>query len=346
MIDNMYNNPDVINEEYLKFQAKESERKALRGRSISTGLLCIICLSVFSVAAVILSSIITGALDGTPMLTDDKLSLIPDMLLNALVSLIGMGVVGVIFCKATKTDLNDIFPSERMSFKKFAAVVAVGLTVSLSANYIAQIFLIDLSIFGLETMYEDMLTGSTSFIEHIAYILAVSVVPAVAEELVYRGCVMGRLRKYGDGFALIVSAILFGMMHGNLLQAPFAFVVGIALGWAVIYTNSIFPAMIIHGLNNLLSVIADIAYENLEAAGFETFYVDFVYMGLYAFLFIAAILAIYKFSKNDKNFLMLKPYEGLLTFKERIKTFFTSATVIIFLAITLLECLVTLKVID
>ena len=276
MIENVYGFPPVNEEEYLAAQRKQKEKRALRGKCISTGLLCLISLFAFTFLALILSEVISTVFDGTPMLYSDRLSLIPDMVLNSLVSLIGFGVVAVIFCKATKTDLSEILPSEKISFKKLVGVVAIGFTVCISANYIAQLFSIDLSIFGLETMYSDMKTGSTSFLEHIIYIISVSIVPAVTEELVYRGCVMGRLRKFGDGFALVTSALLFGMMHGNFTQAPFAFVVGLATGWAVIYTNSIFPAMIIHGLNNLMSVIADILYENLEIAGIETFYVDFV----------------------------------------------------------------------
>ncbi len=346
MIENVYQIPSVNEEEYLAQQRKQQEKRALRGRCISTGLLCLISLFVFTFLALILSEIINSVFEGTPMLYSDKLSLIPDMMLNSLVSLIGFGVVAIIFCKATKTDLSEILPSEKISFKKLAGVVAIGFVVCISANYIAQLLSIDLSIFGLETMYNDTKTGSTSFLEHIVYIVSVSIVPAVTEELVYRGCVMGRLRKFGDGFALVTSALLFGMMHGNLMQAPFAFVVGLAAGWSVIYTNSIFPAMIIHCLNNFMSVIADILYENFEIAGIETFYIDFVYMAIYTAVFALAIFAAYKLSKNDKNFCKLKKYDGELTFKERIRTFFTSATIIIFLAITLMECLVTLKVIE
>lgn len=346
MTENMYNVPVISEEELIRIEEKKREKRALRGRCMSSGLLCIICLAVFSVLAIILSAIMSSAYSGTPMVESDKLSLIPDMLLNALVSLLGFGVVGLIFAKATKTNLNEILPGEKISFKKLAGVVAIGFTVCITANYIATLFNIDLSIFGLETMYMDMETGSTSIIEHITYILAVSAVPAVTEELVYRGLIMGRLRKFGDGFALFTSALLFGMMHGNLTQAPFAFVVGLATGWAVIYTNSIFPAMIIHGLNNFMSVIADISYENLELAGLDTTVVDFVYMGIYVAVIVLAILAVYKLAKNDKNFCTFKKYEGQLDFKERIKTFFTSATVIIFIVITLLECLMTLQVIE
>lgn len=346
MIENNYGFPPVNEDEYIKAQRKLNEKKALRGRCISTGLLCIICMFTFTILAVALSSFMAEALEGTPMLYSEKLSLIPDMILNAIVSLVGFGVVAVIFCLATKTDFGEILPGEKMSFKKLCAVVAIGFTVCISANYIAQLFAIDLSIFGLETMYDAGLTGSTSILEHIVYIISVSFVPAVTEELVYRGCVMGRLRKFGDGFALVTSALLFGIMHGNFTQAPFAFIVGLATGWAVIYTNSIFPAMIIHGLNNFMSVIADILYENFELAGIDTVYVDFAYMAMYVAVFALAIFAVYKLSKTDKNFGKLKAYEGELSFKERIQTFFTSATIIIFIAIMLLECILTLKVIE
>lgn len=346
MIENNFSFSPEIDEEYLKAQKKQNEKRALRGRCVSTGLLCLICLFAFSVLALFLSEVISTAFEDTQMLLNEKFSLIPDMFLNALVSLIGFGIVALIFCKVTKTDLHEILPSKKMSFKKLTGVVAIGFVVCISANYIASLFSIDLSIFGLETMYADMDTGSTSLLEHITYILAVSAVPAVTEELVYRGCVMGRLRKYGDGFALITSALLFGMMHGNFTQVPFAFVVGLATGWAVIYTGSIFPAMLIHGLNNFAAVIADIAYENFTIAGIDTIYVDFVYMALYVTVFILALVAVYKFAKNDKSFAGLTPYEGELTFKERIRTFFTTVPVIIFLVMTLLECVMTLKVID
>lgn len=342
---NFYLTEEQIKEKLLK-EKKLEEKRALRKRSISTGLLCLICLFTFTFLALIFLSVFEYALTGTPLKNNPKFSLIPDMMLNSIVSLIGFGVVGVIFAKITKTDFNKIFPHKNFSFKKLVGVVAIGFTVCITANYIAQLFSIDLRIFGLETTYDLSSTGSTSLLEHIVYIISVSFVPAVTEELVYRGCVMGRLRKYGDGFALITSAFLFGIMHGNLTQAPFAFIVGLAVGWAVLYTGSIIPAMIIHGLNNFMSVIADICYENFEIMSFDTVYVDLFFMIFYVAMFLLALAAVYKLSKSDKNFAKLEPYKGVLTFKERIKTFFTTFTIIIFTVITLLECLMMLQFIE
>lgn len=74
-----------------------------------------------------------------------------------------------------------------------------------------------------------------------------------------RGVVMQPLRKYGDWFAILTSAFVFALMHGNLVQAPFAFIAGIGLGYAVIASGSLWTGILIHLLNNSISVIQTIA---------------------------------------------------------------------------------------
>lgn len=65
-----------------------------------------------------------------------------------------------------------------------------------------------------------------------------------------RGTVMQPLRKYGDGFAIVVSSIVFAIIHGNLVQAPFALIAGLAIGYAVCLTNSLWTGVLIHFANN------------------------------------------------------------------------------------------------
>lgn len=84
----------------------------------------------------------------------------------------------------------------------------------------------------------------------VLYYLSVSAVPALVEEFALRGVVMNSLRRFGDGFAVFVSAALFGLMHGNLVQAPFAFVAGLALGYADIAAGSLWPSILAHLINN------------------------------------------------------------------------------------------------
>ncbi|MGM9550453.1 MAG: lysostaphin resistance A-like protein [Faecousia sp.] len=77
----------------------------------------------------------------------------------------------------------------------------------------------------------------------------------VAEELMFRGFVLRTLRPYGKRFAVFGSAFLFGLFHGNLLQTPYAFLMGLVLGYVTV-EYSIGWAVVIHMFNNL--VLADL----------------------------------------------------------------------------------------
>lgn len=96
-------------------------------------------------------------------------------------------------------------------------------------------------------------TGMGSF---LLALLCIGVLPALLEEFAFRGVILGLLRtKLSDGTAIIISAALFGMIHGNLQQMPFAFIVGLALGYSVVSNGSMLPAILIHAVNNALTVV-------------------------------------------------------------------------------------------
>jgi membrane protease YdiL (CAAX protease family) len=63
------------------------------------------------------------------------------------------------------------------------------------------------------------------------------------------------LRKYGDKFAIIASAVLFACMHGNMVQIPYTVVGGMLLGYLAVATGSLWPSVILHFVNNLYSVV-------------------------------------------------------------------------------------------
>jgi membrane protease YdiL (CAAX protease family) len=84
--------------------------------------------------------------------------------------------------------------------------------------------------------------------------LTMAVVPAITEELLMRGMIMQPLRRFGNGFALVCSSILFALLHQNMTQAPMAFFAGLALGWASIKTGALWAPILIHFWNNAVSV--------------------------------------------------------------------------------------------
>ena len=64
-------------------------------------------------------------------------------------------------------------------------------------------------------------------------IISIVVMAPLVEELLFRGAIQGYLmRKWNMPYlGIVISSLIFGVVHGNPAQIPFAFVVGMALGW-------------------------------------------------------------------------------------------------------------------
>ena len=79
--------------------------------------------------------------------------------------------------------------------------------------------------------------------QHPLGVVAITIMAPVVEELLFRGAIQGHLlRKWKKPlWAIVVSSLIFGIVHGNWVQAPFAFVVGLALGWIYYHTGSLLP---------------------------------------------------------------------------------------------------------
>lgn len=101
-------------------------------------------------------------------------------------------------------------------------------------------------IHGLEALSVDP--------DNLSMFLYAGILAPVAEEILFRGLILRSLMPFGKRFAIFCSAFTFGLFHGNLVQAPFAFLVGLVLGYAAVEHNVLW-AMLLHMINNL--VIAD-----------------------------------------------------------------------------------------
>lgn len=109
-------------------------------------------------------------------------------------------------------------------------------------------------IANLPNVIEDMILGMAT---NIWGILSVAVIGPVVEELVFREGVCGYLIRNGSSpwRAIWISAILFGIIHFNPAQIPFAILMGVILGVIYVKTGNIVVTSIIHILNNSFAVV-------------------------------------------------------------------------------------------
>lgn len=106
--------------------------------------------------------------------------------------------------------------------------------------------------------------------EPFALLVTVAVIPAICEEIFFRGYIQSSYMKNGKkGYgvlAVIISSLLFCLAHFSLYKAPATFIVGLAFGYIAYKTGSVLLPVIFHFLNNANAIIAFFTLENQTPA--------------------------------------------------------------------------------
>lgn len=165
---------------------------------------------------------------------------------------------------------------------------------------------------------------SNSFSNLVIYFISLCIFAPMIEEFLLRGCVLKILKPFGNWFAIVVPAIFFALLHGNIGQAFGAFFIGIILGFVAVKTNSIFPCMILHSLNNFFPFFS---YVLLNIKGYNVIK-TIILLGYLCIVFYGVYLI---FRKSNK-FKLDKNNTTLLSNKQIYKIFFTNIGVLIYIA--------------
>ena len=100
-------------------------------------------------------------------------------------------------------------------------------------------------------------------------VFAAVIAAPVTEELIFRGLFLhGFLRRYSARKAIVASALLFALAHGNPWQFPVALCMGLLLGWCRMRTGSLIPGMVGHVANNALATGLSLA--TVEIPGYTS----------------------------------------------------------------------------
>ena len=219
---------------------------------------------------------------------------------------------------------EPVMLNKPVSKTSFLLAVVAGVGFCMLASLVTSYFTIIIGLFGIElTSPEIAMPKGTLGI--VTTFLRVVVLAAVAEEVCMRGYVMGHLRKYGDKFAIIVSATVFAVIHGNLVQSPFALIAGFVIGYFTIKTGSVWTGIAIHAINNFISMA--VSY------GFDYFGEEIVSIAYSVFLYSSVILAVFAIKAFSKRTTHMPLQEDTLKISdgEKVKAFFLNPAMIILL---------------
>lgn len=191
-------------------------------------------------------------------------------------SLVGLVVVMIFLGRSMRRET----PGERMGVRQFL-IALVGIEgiqlLSMLVSTPLESFVESLG-YSLEQAAE----ASTSASVTLSMLLYSVVIAPMVEELVFRGAVLRTLERWGRGFALVTSAVLFGLMHGNLTQLPVAIACGLLFGY-IAQRFSLRASILTHAANNAF----------VEALGLMPEEWDAVWMAYSLLLILSAAYVLY-----------------------------------------------------
>lgn len=136
--------------------------------------------------------------------------------------------------------------------------------------------------------FMDAYTSAAGMSDTVSLFLYTVLIAPFCEELVYRGFVLRALAPYGKIFGMVVASLLFGLMHGNIIQLPSALLCGFLFGYVAL-EYSLPASILIHALNNLTAE----AMSWLQSADEVT--ATAVNQAVFSFGLVALLLYITKF---------------------------------------------------
>ncbi len=163
-------------------------------------------------------------------------------------------------------DTFNFYGYRKMSFKAVLISVLIGIIIYVLNIFVASFFNNILSLFGYKFQSSSILKSYPVWLLFVN-IFITAVLPAVCEETAHRGMLLKGLSPLGRKKAIIISAILFGLLHMNIEQFFYATIIGVVLGYISTVCETIYPAIIIHFMNNAISVF--MGFSQVNNLGFD-----------------------------------------------------------------------------
>ncbi len=261
---------------------------------------------------------------------------------------------------------NTVRVKQGMSFKEFFKLLCISEALMMAGNLIGNIINSVISAFipgDVPNTTEDLIMNSDIWI----IILVAVIIGPIVEELIFRKFLMDKLGVYGDRIAIVISALAFGIFHGNLYQLFYSVFLGFMLAYIYSRTSNIIYPIIMHMIINFLgSVVPMPVIKNMdryteltemfmEAANSEeaiaSFYAEYgdefarlsAIVGGYSILIYGLVIAGFiLLFKNRRNFFVSDRCEVLIPKEKRTSVILGNVGVIAFLALSVVMIILNL----
>ncbi|MBR2337465.1 MAG: CPBP family intramembrane metalloprotease [Clostridia bacterium] len=216
------------------------------------GALCFITVLV----AFALMPYVVKLLLGDVLLAISKYDTYIYMVISVTISQAVIFFVGFVYCK-----IRRVNPFAGGGYKASWDGIHVLMSIMLTLGVMMLFYFTHSQFFGYASELLPSSQGMPTVISPFSalfaliYIAEIAVLPAIAEEMVFRGIIMRGFEQFGGLFAVLCSSVMFSLMHGNFGQLILQFIGGLAIGGVVYITKNYLLGSIMHFVNNAFSII-------------------------------------------------------------------------------------------
>lgn len=184
---------------------------------------------------------------------------------------------------------NGTFTKGRLSVGKVLMCGCVSMGTMYLFGYLSEgILWITAKIFNTSADSLNAVSQMGGELSTLQYVLMLCVFAPIVEEVVFRGLIIKKMLVHGELAALVVSAFVFGMVHGTLSQIPYALAVGLVFGYIYIRFGNIYLNIGVHAFLNFLGGVIAMFLGDVN-------YGDYISLGIsFAFIIAAIIILIVK----------------------------------------------------
>jgi len=312
---------------------EELEKKAIKKTAMLSGIVCLLMTGItlfWSYAYFWLMDFVGFSTEEAYYIATDPFVL---QIIQIVLSTIMFTFPFILVYKLAGYKVGELVALKKPEKGVFLPLILMGVGFCSFANIAVSIAGSIFEGFGVEYSV-DRADDPNGVLGFLITFISTAIIPPLVEEFGCRGFILGSLKKFGDGFSIIVSSFIFGLIHGNFEQIPFAFLVGVILGFATVKSGSIWIAVIIHAINNAISVCADFLLRFVDSEYINVFYNVYLMAAL-----AVGILGAVLFSKRKSDAFSLKKADTISDEVTKHKWFFTQPLIIILIIACMLESL-------
>lgn len=240
--------------------------------------------------------------------------------------------------------ISELIPLKKLSFINILLIFFMTIFIMPTINFLVSI---------LNLFFENGVSNTLIELSNIPFwqmFLCVAILPAILEEIIFRGILLTNYKKAGIFIGALVTSIFFGIMHLDLYQFVYGTILGMVFSYFVYYSGTIFASMFSHFLINgsqvlLLYIAKAFPPEEATAIQFKKIIEECIFylqsnLTIMIISLILFFILFFIFKKvniqNTSDSFVIRPYFSY-TEKTKVVTGYMLASILLFLVYILID---------